>query len=388
MRGRIVVGVCALLCMLMAFSAQAQEAKDKNNADEEKPSQERTKFFPSDVKKNSVFYMMKRVADWQISKYDQTDPRSWSTGTFLVGLMDFYKMRKDKRYYTFMKRAFDSVEWKVFPRPYDPNVLATAQAYVDFYMLEKDPKMIQYTRYVLDAQFQRQPSEIEVTYKDNKHWVDCWSRSEALFSAPPAWAKFSEATGEMRYNYMMDDLWKATHEHLYDKFEFLYYHDDRYINVKSKAGKKIFWARGNGWVVAGLAKTLEVLPKNYKSRSLYEQIFKDMSAKLVTLQQPGGYWPSSLLDTTEYNCVESSGTALFCYAFAWGINNGYLDRATYYPAVQKAWKVLVESVHLNGMLGYVQRNGDAPNMVSYNDTEWFGSGAFLMAGSEVYKLSD
>ncbi|NOY96743.1 MAG: glycoside hydrolase family 88 protein [Chlorobi bacterium] len=348
----------------------------------------KTELLSYDFKKELVYSTMKKVADWQLANPHKNHPWTWQAGTFWAGLMDFYEVRKEERYLQEMYRIFNRIEWKVNPCPYNANVLATAQSYIDFYGKYRDPEMIQYVRYVLDMQFARHPKKPDVTFEGNAYWKNWWSWCDALFMAPPAWAKFSAVTGEERYINEMDRLWHITYEYLYDKKEHLYYRDDRFFKAKSKTGKKVFWSRGNGWVMGGLVKTLEAMPKDYKSRAFYEKMFKDMAASLLKIQQPEGYWASSLLDRSDYESIETSGTAFFCYALAWGINNGYLDKNTYLPAVKKSWKLLVKSIHPDGKLGYVQRVGDAPDKVLYDDNEYYGSGAFLMAGSEVYKLSE
>lgn len=78
---------------------------------------------------------------------------------------------------------------------------------------------------------------------------------------------------------------------------------------------------------------------------------------------------------------------------AYGINNGILDREKYLPVVTKAWNAMVnDAVHENGYLGYVQGTGKEPKdgqPVAYDsvpDFDDFGTGCFLLAGSEVYKI--
>jgi rhamnogalacturonyl hydrolase YesR len=238
----------------------------------------------------------------------------------------------------------------------------------------------------LNAYFDREPKVPDVRFEGNKYWWSWWSWCDALFMAPPTFAKYAEATGKIQYLDKMDELYKITYNYLYAKDENLFFRDDRFFNQRSPAGKKIFWARGNGWVIAGLVKILQSMPKDYPHLLFYENLFKEMSSSFKRIQQPQGYWSSSLLDPTQFSGVETSGTGFICYALAYGINNGYLDKEEYMPVVEKAWKELAESVHPDGKLGYVQRVGDAPDAVSYDNTASYSVGAFLSAASEVYKL--
>ena len=112
-----------------------------------------------------------------------------------------------------------------------------------------------------------------------------------------------------------------------------------------------------------------------------------MAARLVTLQKADGYWPASLLDNDPGTPPESSGTAFFTYAFAWGVDNGLLDRATYQPSAARGWAALQRAVQPDGMLGWVQQVGDRPDSVSATETQFYGSGAYLLAGTAMYDLS-
>lgn len=151
--------------------------------------------------------------------------------------------------------------------------------------------------------------------------------------------------------------------------------------------RKLFWSRGNGWVMGGLVRMLQVMDKRDPKRSIYAKLFSDMAAKLVTLQKADGYWPASLLDNDPASPPESSGTAFFTYAFAWGVDNGLLDRNAYEPAAVRGWHALQHAVQSDGMLGWVQQVGDRPDSVSATETQFYGSGAFLLAGTAMYGLS-
>jgi rhamnogalacturonyl hydrolase YesR len=111
-----------------------------------------------------------------------------------------------------------------------------------------------------------------------------------------------------------------------------------------------------------------------------------MAASVSRLQGEDGLWRPSLLDPLEAPVPETSSTGFFCYAMAWGINRGFLDRRTYLPVVRKAWRGLAGSVRADGKLGWVQQIGAAPAKVTPEDNQEYGSGAFLLAGSEVLKL--
>jgi rhamnogalacturonyl hydrolase YesR len=184
----------------------------------------------------------------------------------------------------------------------------------------------------------------------------------------------------------MNQQWWATTDYLYDKTEHLYLRDSTYFDRREANGRRVFWSRGNGWVFAGLARVLEAMPADFQDRPRYVQLYRDMAAKLITVQQPDGLWRASLLDPNAYPAPETSGTGFFCYGLAWGVNRGLFDEATYRPVVARAWQGLVGCVHPDGMLGSVQPIGAAPDKVSPDLTEVYGVGAFLLAGKEVHKM--
>lgn len=185
----------------------------------------------------------------------------------------------------------------------------------------------------------------------------------------------------------MDKEYKATHKFLFDQQEHLFFRDSRYFDKREANGKKIFWGRGNGWVIAGLVTILKELPKDSKYRPFYENLYKEMAIKIASLQDKNGAWHASLLDPVSYPNPEMSASGFYCYALAYGVNTGLLDKEKYFPVVKKAWTVLVNSVYPDGKLGWVQPIGADPKKVIQNMTEVYGVGAFLLAGSEISKLS-
>ena len=338
------------------------------------------------VSEKSVLKVAEHVFDWQQQHPTGVDFWDWEYGAYYSGLSDLYKVDPKIKYLKAMVDMGTRYDWSVRPRPYDANVLAISHMYLDLYSLIDDPEMIDKTVYCLDASFDRTPKEPDVTFSGNRYWWSWWSWCDALFMAPPAFAKYAKISGEQKYLDKMDELWTITYDYLYDNSEHLYFRDDRYFNQRTTEGKKIFWSRGNGWVMGGLAKVLEAMPENYSRRPFYESLFKEMAAKIKQLQLKEGYWPSSLLDSSHFGGMESSGTAFYCYALAYGINRGLLDQSEYETTVMRAWTVLVGNIDKDGRLGYVQRVGDSPDVVKADDSDAYGSGAFLMAASEIYKL--
>lgn len=213
-----------------------------------------------------------------------------------------------------------------------------------------------------------------------------WWWCDSLFMAPPVLTRMSAITGDKKYIDAMDKQFWRVYERLYDKNINLFARDERFIERRSANGKKIFWSRGQGWVVAGLARILEAMPENYPSRPQYVKLFQEMMASIARFQQPDGLWRASLLDLEAYPEPETSGTAFFTYAMAFGINHGLLDRNTYLPQVLKGWAGLNNYILPSGILGQVQSAGDQPVPTRRETTALYASGAFILAGLEVANL--
>lgn len=213
-----------------------------------------------------------------------------------------------------------------------------------------------------------------------------WWWCDSLFMAPPVLTRMSAITGDAKYINAMDKQFWRVYDRLYDQDVNLFARDERFIEHRSANDKKIFWARGQGWVVAGIARILEAMPENYPTRPQYIKLFQEMMASIAKLQQPDGLWRTSLLDMEAYPEPETSGTAFFTYAMAFGINHGLLDRNTYLPHVLKGWVGLNNYILPSGILGQVQSAGDQPVPTKRETTSLYASGAFILAGLEIAKL--
>jgi rhamnogalacturonyl hydrolase YesR len=204
--------------------------------------------------------------------------------------------------------------------------------------------------------------------------------------APPAWIRLYAATGEKTYLDFAVEKWWQTSDFLYDRDEHLYFRDSTYFSKREANGRKVFWSRGNGWVLAGLVRVLQYLPADHPARPRFLQQYREITDKILSCQQPDGLWRSSLLDPANYPLKETSGSGFYCYALAWGVNQGLLDRPRFGPAVLNAWRGLSSCVTDEGRLTHVQPIGADPKKFDETSTEVYGVGAFLLAGSEVYRL--
>ncbi len=345
-----------------------------------KPANNKKVFSAGYIKKT-----MKKVTEWQLKNPNHalTD---WTNGAFYAGVSAAWQTTKSKGIYQAMLDMGKATQWKPGKRWYHADDIAICQTYVDVYKIEKKQEMIQPFIDTL-AIFMKKP------YPTKGNEVIKWWWCDALFMGPPAMVKLGIATGNDSYLKYCDQLFKECYDLLYDKEEHLFARDLKYVikndgkDIHEANGKKIFWSRGNGWVMGGLVRVLNELPANYPNRDFYVNLFKAMSERLKGIQQADGLWRASLLDPDSYPGGEVSGSGFDCYAMAWGINNGILDKSTYLPVVEKAWIALNQCVKEDGHVGWVQPIGADPKK-NFNADSWevYGSGAYLLAGSEVIKL--
>jgi unsaturated rhamnogalacturonyl hydrolase len=210
----------------------------------------------------------------------------------------------------------------------------------------------------------------------------------------PVMTKMYKLTGDKRYLDKLYEYFSYANSIMYDQEVGLYYRDAKYVYPKHKSlnGRKDFWARGDGWVFAGLAKVLKDLPKDDAHRAFYVDRYKAMAEAILESQQEEGYWTRSMLDKDHAPGPETSGTAFFTYGLLWGINNGYLEEKVYLGSALKGWKYLSDvALQADGKVGYVQPIGEKAipgQVVDANSTSNFGVGAFLLAGSEMYRSLD
>ncbi|WP_232335572.1 glycoside hydrolase family 88/105 protein [Mucilaginibacter arboris] len=331
---------------------------------------------------------MKKVADWQWNELETNgwkNPKTdWTNGVMYTGMMAWAKIASNNTYYDKLLDVGKSLDWKIGPNRSFADDYCIAQTYTQLYGIYKNPIYIADFKNMAD-------SLVSVPHTEPLLWVNKihlreWAWCDALYMAPAALVNLSKVSHDKKYMDTASKLWWKTSQYLYDQDEHLFFRDSRYFTQKEKNGKKVFWSRGNGWAMAGLVNLLSNMPQNYPNRNKFIAQFKQMAEKIAALQQSDGTWHASLLDPDSYPSKETSGTGLFCYALAWGVNQQILSCNKYCPVINKAWEALASSVHPDGKLGFVQPIGASPDKVSFDNTEVYGVGAFLLAGSQILIL--
>jgi rhamnogalacturonyl hydrolase YesR len=338
-------------------------------------------------KKKYIKNLIEDAAAWQL-RHPKHDPKDWTNGAFYAGLVAAWETTKSKNIWNALVDMGNAQNWQPYKRWYHADDITVSQTYIDLYRRTKDKAMIQPTIDTINKLLANPyPTK-------NRLEVIKWWWCDALFMAPPVLVKLAKVTSNSAYLDSSDVYFKQAYELLYNKEEQLFARDLNYVikpdgtGRKEANGQKVFWSRGNGWVMGGLVRILSEFPENYAGRVFYENLFKEMANRVASLQPEDGLWRASLLDPGAYPGGEVSGSGFFCYALAWGINNKLLDKQKFLPVVEKAWRSLVNCVDDSGRVGWVQPIGASPGKNFSKDSwEVYGTGAFLLAASEVAKLS-
>ena len=308
----------------------------------------------------------------------------WTRAVYYEGLMALYSLNPDKTYLDYAVSWGNAHQWGLRDgiKTRNADNQCCGQTYLDLYEIDKDPERMKDIK-----------ASVDLMIASDK--IDDWTWIDALQMAMPVFAKLSVITGDQKYSERMYEMYmdSKVKQGFYNTKDKLWWRDkDFRPPYKEPNGEDCYWSRGNGWVIAALVRVMEIAPNDVHYKE-YKKNYLEMMNALLPIQREDGFWNASLHDPANFGGKETSGTALFVYGMAWGINNGLLKEKKYLPAITKAWNAMVkEAVHADGFLGYLQGTGKQPSdsqPVTYDskpDFEDYGLGCFLLAGSEVYKL--
>ena len=357
-------------------------------------------------KKKDVISAMRLANDYFMTKWSDPgqeipypsrnknyESNLWTRAYYYEGLMDLWKVDPQQRYLDYATLWGDRHDWKLRgttpARPLTRNAdnQCAGQAYIFLYGLDSTKE-----NYITAIK-----SSIDAMMATDK--IDDWSWIDAIQMAMPIFAQLGNVTGDTKYYDRAYDMYmysKTKHgtNGLYNPEDQLWWRDKDFVPpYKEPNGEDCYWSRGNGWVVVAMARMLDILPKDEPHRKEYETMLIDMCHAVAKVQREDGLWNVSLHDPNNYGGKELSGTAMFVYGMAYGVNNGLLSKKEFAPIIYKAWNGMVnDCLHPNGFLGYVQGTGKEPKEaqpVTYTrepDFDDYGLGAFLMAGSEITKM--
>lgn len=349
----------------------------------------------------SVIAATDAAVSWQIREYPYMNAHrrwlsngdiSWENAIFMTSVTEWSYLRGDTASQRWVREHALASDYRLgngsgISHVYHADHLIAGMWYAALYEQDGDERVLIPTYERLEF-IKNHPSTHgmaatpeDSTYEFKKRWSWC----DALYMAPQVFARYALLMNDSSLLSFMDREYWASTEFLYSPAYHLYWRDSNYFDQLEHNGKPVFWGRGNGWVVAGLAKMLPYLPSDWSPRERYIALFREMMRSIVALQSAEGHWHVSLLDPSAYPAPEMSSTGFFCYALWWGINNGYLEKTVYLQPAIRAWKSLVHAMQPDGMLGYVQAVGEKPESVTAEMTEVYGPAAMVYAAMEILK---
>lgn len=366
-----------LFTALMAMSSYAQDLFEKNEV-------------LKDMLLANSYFMAKWPDTGKTIITNKERPSNiWTRAVYYEGLMALHEIYPKAEFYKYALDWANSHKWGFNGGNTTRNAdnYCASQTYIDLYNLEPESSKLKNTR----ANMQMLLSTPQLGDWD---WID------AIQMGMPVLAKMGVLEGNPAYFEKMYAMYMYTRDKegengLFNPKDGLWWRDADFDPPYTEPnGEDSYWSRGNGWVIAALARVLSIIPESTPHRDQYVKDLKDMVKALVPLQRKDGFWNVSLHDENHFGGKEASGTALFVYAMAYGVNNGILDKGTYLPVIKKGWKGLVtDSLHENGFLGYLQSTGKEPKdgqPLTYDkmpDFEDYGLGCFLLAGTEIYRMN-
>ena len=261
---------------------------------------------------------------------------SWRWAPYFMAVDEFYRETGDVKYRQWLQAWGDRNGWDPTEPPspaWNPDSRAAIQVWEDSTELGVNANLA--------------PSDAAMASDLNLPASQYWW-IDSLFMGLPLWPTWAAHPGNSAYQAKQTPFydflktqgrttWRTncTNTGLFDASEGLWWRDCMYVPQRDSLGHKVFWSRGNGWVIAAMARTLKQLPQGSPSGPSTSRCFRPWLLASPSCRGPTA-WRTSLLGR---RCTRSPrrATALFAYAMAYGIRDGLLDEATYLPAVTKAW---------------------------------------------------
>ena len=240
----------------------------------------------------------------------------WTRAVYYEGLMALYEIDPQPEYYEYAVEWGEHHNWDLrngntYTRNADNQ--CAGQVYIELYQIDPEPERIKYIKASIDSMMKTDQ-------------VDDWDWIDAIQMAMPVFAQLGTIYEDETYFERMHEMYMYTkNQHgdngLYNEEDHLWWRDADFDPPYTEPnGEDCYWSRGNGWVIAAMARVLDIAPKDLPHRNEYVTMLKEMADALVEVQREDGFWNVSLHDPNHYGGKETTGTAFFAYAMAWGIN--------------------------------------------------------------------
>lgn len=342
---------------------------------------------------------------------DDKDQPKWDYvhGLVLTSFEKLYKQTNNKKYYEYVKGYADELidsngniaTYKM--SDYNIDMLEAGNILYELYNTTKEEKYLKAIK-VLRKQLETHPRTTEGGFWHKKRYpYQMWL--DGLYMGAPFYTRF---TTTYEHGNNLNDIAKQfelIQQHAVDKKTGLLYHGWDESKAMAWADKETgtspnFWSRSLGWYAMALVDVLDYYPKDHPKYQELVNNLNMLTAALVNYQDASGLW-YQVTDKgpIQGNYLEASGSAMFCYAMAKGVNKGYLPKQ-YLQIANKAFDGMIKAlvkvdkngeVHLTqvcavaGLGGEPYRDGSFEYYVNEKkkDNDPKGVGPFILAAIEL-----
>ena len=316
-----------------------------------------------------------------IGSWPEREPgfsQDWTFAALYTGFMAVPKAANGKKYQQAMLQMAKKFNWQPGPRVAHADDQAIGQTYLELYFRYHDPAMMAPIRQRMDA-VMALPDDPE---------KPLWWWCDALFMAPPVLAKLSRATGDRKYLDFMDHEWWITSSLLYSPSNHLFFRDKSFLDKHEANGSSSSGRAATDGSLPRWRGCWPEMPPDYPSRPKYVAQFKEMAGGSC-----GAAGRGRALAAWTAGCggLSAAGELRLCVFCLWRLHGesttAFWIARNISRCVQKAWQGLLSHIYEDGRLGCIQPIGAAPGDFTAASSYVFGTGAFLLAGSEVYRLA-
>ena len=327
-------------------------------------------------------------------------------GVLTVGMLRLSNILRDPKYADYSRKnfnfIFDNLDY--FKRQFDAgrqnieyrpvfrigsldDCGSMSAGLLDVYGFDKRADYLDYLNRVSDYILNKQVRFADGTLARNgPRKMTLWA--DDLYMSVPYLARMGKLTGDNKYFDFAIQQVKNFNRYIYDSTIGLYYH--AFYNDENMNGVA-HWGRCNGWVALAQVELLNNLPINHPERATLIKLLLRQLVGFSRYQDPSGMWHQILDKPDSY--LESSVTAMFVYAVAKSVNEGWIP-ARFFSIAQNGWEALTQKVTTDGQVTDICIGTSIEEDIRYyynrpketNDTH--GLGVFLMAGAEIIKAKD
>jgi unsaturated rhamnogalacturonyl hydrolase len=258
---------------------------------------------------------------------------------------------------------------------------------IEVYQIDKEKRYREYidkvANYIMNKEYRLEDGTLaRLGPYEKTIWLD------DLYMSIPFIARYGKLIGDIKYFQFATKQVIQFTKYLYDEYTGLYFHC-YYDNIKENGVAR--WGRANGWSIMAQANLLDVIPKDYPERDTLLDIYRQQIIGLSRYQSESGLWHQILDKTDSY--LETSCSAMFTYAIAKGVNEGWLEE-DFKTVALKGWEGMKTKIQLDGQVKDIcVGTGIQNDLVFYykrptelNDIH--GLGAVILAGVEILKLQN